>query len=108
MSERDLEMKAVPYQKADKATWPKGVRQITVGEFEALGIDASGNLYWHGKRVQTRAQVNLTPSQIVYAVIIAIATVAGACGAVAQGWAAYNEWACKVRWPAVCVTQPPK
>ena len=36
------------------------------------------------------------------AIIVAGFTVIGALGAVAQGWAAYNDWACKVKWIAVC------
>jgi hypothetical protein len=101
-SERALELEEVPLRKADKTKWPKGVRGIGIEEIDALGIDADGNLYWHGKRVETRTRVSLTWPQIIYAVIIAIATVVGACGAVAQGWAAYNDWACKVGWPAIC------
>jgi hypothetical protein len=29
-------------------------------------------------------------------------TVFGALGAAAQGGAAYNDWACKVNWRALC------
>jgi hypothetical protein len=100
-SERELELEQVPFRKADKSTWPRGVRSIGIDEADALGVDADGNLYWHGKRVETLTRVRLTWPQIVYAAIIAIATVAGACGAVTQGWAAYNDWACKVGWSAV-------
>jgi hypothetical protein len=107
-SERELELEQVPFRKADKSTWPKGVRSIGIDEADALGVDADGNLYWHGKRVETLTRVRLTWPQIVYAAIIAIATVAGACGAVTQGWAAYNDWACKVGWSAVaCPPEPP-
>jgi hypothetical protein len=94
---------------ADPAAWPKGVRpMISLDEVAGIGVDANGDLYWHGKRVETRTRVRLTWLQIIYAAIIAIATVGGACGAVAQGWAAYNDWACKVGWSAVaCPPEPP-
>jgi hypothetical protein len=39
--------------------------------------------------------------QFWLAVIVAVATAVAAIGAVAQGFAAYNEWACKVGWKAV-------
>lgn len=65
-------------------------------------MDGEGDLYWHGKRVETRTRLDLNRSQAAVAVVIAVATVIGACGAVVQGWAAYNDWACKVGWPGIC------
>src|SRR5262245_22571730 len=102
MSERERELREVPPRKTDRTAWPKGVRPIGIDEVDGIGVDANGDLYWHGKRVETRTRVKLTPLQMTYGVIIAVATMVGAGGALAQGWAAYNDWACKVGWPAVC------
>jgi hypothetical protein len=101
-SERERELEQTPFRRADKATWPKGVRPIGLEEVDAIGVDAKGNLYWHGKHVETRARLNLNWRQVVYAAIILIFTGITACGAAVQGWTAYNDWACKVGWPAIC------
>jgi hypothetical protein len=42
----------------------------------------------------------------VLAIIVAIATVFAAVGAVTQGFAAYNEWACKVGWKSMACSPP--
>jgi hypothetical protein len=101
-SERERELKEIPVRKADSAAWPKGVRAIAIAEVDAIGVDAKGDLYWHGKRVETRTRLDLNWRQIIYAGLILVFTGIGAGGAVVQGWAAYNDWACKVGWPAVC------
>ncbi|WP_027582646.1 hypothetical protein [Bradyrhizobium sp. Ai1a-2] len=106
MDDRDQELKEAPFRPADKSTWPKGIRTIAFGEIDALGVDAKGELYWHGKPVEIRRPLDLTWRQELVAVIVAVATVFAAIGAVAQGFAAYNEWACKVGWKAV-VCPPP-
>jgi hypothetical protein len=67
-------------------------------EAGALGVDAKGELYWQGKPVEIRRPLDLTWRQKFVAGMIALATVVAAIGAVAQGFAAYNEWACKVGW----------
>jgi hypothetical protein len=100
-SERERELEGAPLRKPDKATWPRGVRPISIEEVDGIGVDVNGDLYWHGKRVETRTRVDLNWRQITYGAIILIATIVAACGALAQGWAAYNEWACKVGWRAV-------
>ncbi len=48
------EPQAAPVRKADKSTWPPGVRAITSDELEAIGVDHRGDLYWHGRHVQVR------------------------------------------------------
>jgi hypothetical protein len=98
MDEREQELKDVPHRPADKSTWPKGIRSISMKEADALGTDAKGELYWHGKPVEIRRPLDLTWRQKLVAGIVAIATVVAAVGAAAQGFAAYNEWACKVGW----------
>jgi hypothetical protein len=106
--QRERELEEVPLRRADKTTWPTGVKAIAIDEADALGVDAAGNLYWpHGKQVETRARLALNWSQTFVAVVIAVATVIGAVAAVVQGWTAYNDWACKVRWSAVaCPPEP--
>lgn len=101
MGDRDQELKDVPHRPPDQSTWPKGIRPISIAETGALGVDAKGELHWHGKPVEIRRPLDLTWRQQALAVIVAVATVFAAIGAVAQGFAAYNEWACKVGWRAV-------
>lgn len=100
MSDREQELNEVPLRPADKSRWPEGIRSISWAETDALGVDAKGELYWHGKPVEIRRPLDLTWRQKLVAGIVAVATVFAAFGAVAQGSAAYNEWACKVGWKA--------
>jgi hypothetical protein len=105
MDDRAQELRDIPLRPANKSTWPEGVRTASTEEQDGLGVDAKGELYWHGKPVEIRRPLDLTWRQKLVAGIVAIATVFAALGAVAQGFAAYNEWACKVGWKAV--TCPP-
>ncbi|WP_156937092.1 hypothetical protein [Bradyrhizobium sp. WSM2254] len=91
----------MPHRPPDPTAWPKGIRSISIDEAGALGVDATGELYWHGKPVEIRRPLDLTVGQFWIAVIVAAATVVAALGAVAQRFAAYNEWSCKVGWKAV-------
>ena len=102
------EINEIPLQTTDTSTWPKGVRQIAMTETGGLGIDRDGRLYWNGKPVEiVGRQLDLTTTQIVVAIVVAVATVVGAAGTCFQGWAAYHDWACKVNWPAVaCPPRP--
>jgi hypothetical protein len=103
MGDRDQELKDVPHRPPDQSTWPKGIRSISIDEAGALGVDAKGELYWQGKPVEIRRPLDLTWRQSFVAGVVAIATVIAAVGAAAQGWTAYNDWACKVGWKsAVC------
>lgn len=101
MADREQELKDVPHRPPNLSTWPKGIRSISLEEAGALGVDAKGELYWQGKPVEIRRPLDLTVGQFWLAVIVAVATAFAAVGAVAQGFAAYNEWACKVGWRAV-------
>ncbi len=51
---RQAELDAIPPREARPDEWPKGVRTIGLDEMDALGVDASGTLYWHGKSVAIR------------------------------------------------------
>ena len=102
MNERKRELELAPLRKADPSTWPKGVRPISIDEVDGIGVDSRGDLYWQGKRVETRTRLDLNWRQIVYAGVLVVFAGLSAAGAIVQGWASYNEWACKVEWPAVC------
>ena len=104
---RDDELKEVPLWKANKATWPPGVRTVGLDEADCLGIDRRGNLYWDGKEVEVR-HFSLTRRQAFIAVVVAVSAVIGAVGAFAQGWVAYHDWACRVAWPAITCEFPPR
>jgi hypothetical protein len=106
-SERDAELEKARLRPANKSDWPPGVRTIALGEVDALGVDAKGELYWHGKPVEIRRPLDLSRTQLILAWVIAIATVVGAIGATAQGFAAYGDWACKVGWKFFICASPP-
>jgi hypothetical protein len=80
--ERQRELEEIPPTPIDKSKWPKGVRSLSLDE-DALGVDAKSNLYWHGKPVEVRRPLDLTPGQQIIAVIVALATVVQAIMAVA-------------------------
>lgn len=107
MADREQELGEVPLRQPDKSKWPKGVRAIAIAEVDALGVDAQGGLYWHGKPVEIRRPLVLTWWQSFVAIVVAVVTLFGGVGAAAQGWAAYNEWACKVGWTAAACPPPP-
>jgi hypothetical protein len=105
---REDELRDVPLWKANKELWPPAVREIAMEEQDCLGIDRHGNLYWDGKPVEVRhfwLSLLLTRWQQVGAVIIVVSALFGAIGAAAQGWVAYEDWACRAGWPAVGCAQ---
>jgi hypothetical protein len=71
---RQRELEEIPPKPVDETTWPKGVRSLSLDE-DALGVDAKGELYWHGKPVEIRRPLDLTPGQKTYAWIIGAAAV---------------------------------
>jgi hypothetical protein len=81
--ERQRELEETPPTPIDKTKWPKGVRSLSLDE-DALGVDAKGDLYWHGKPVEVRRPLDLTRGQQIIAVIVALATGVGALAAVVQ------------------------
>ena len=105
---REDEFREVPLWKANKEKWPPGVREIAVEEQDCLGIDRYGNLYWDGMGVEARhlwLSLLLTRWQQVGAVIVVISALIGAVGAAAQGWVAYEDWACRAGWPTMGCAQ---
>jgi hypothetical protein len=102
---REDELRRVPPTQIDEASWPRNVRQISLEETGGLGIDDTGRLYWNGKPVEIVSQrLDLTWAQFVIAVVVAAATVVAALATAVQAWTAYNDWACKTGWPAICDT----
>jgi hypothetical protein len=94
--EREDELRRVPHQTIDKTKWPRMVRPISTSEADGLGIDADGRLHWNGKPVEIISRrIDLTWGQFVVAIVVAVFTALGALGAMAQGWAAYHDWACR-------------
>ena len=76
---------------------------VSLEDLDHLGVkDDSGELCWRGRPVQIKRTISLSFWQKLGAVIVTGFTVIGALGAMAQGWAAYNDWGCKVKWVAVC------
>jgi hypothetical protein len=105
---REEELRDVPLWKGNKETWPAGVREIAMEEQDCLGIDRYGNLYWDGKPVEVRHSwltLWLTRWQQVAAVIVVGSVLVGGIGAAAQGWAAYEDLACRAGWPAIACAQ---
>lgn len=101
-AEREDELKRIPLQTIDKSRWPRNVRPISMKESDGLGIDNDGRLYWNGKPVEIIGRrVDLTRGQSIFAVVVAIFTIVGSIGAAAQGWAAYHDWACRNKQPAL-------
>ncbi len=93
--QREEELKQTPHRPPDPATWPNGVRSISIGEADALGVDANGELYWHGKPVEIRRPLVLSKAQAAFAILVSVFAILGAVGSMAQGWASYHEWSCK-------------
>lgn len=89
----------------DKSHWPKGVKTISIDRLDLLGFDDNNHLYWDGKKVEVARRLSLTKWQTVGAFVVGIFAVIGAIGSLAQGWAAYNDWACRVEWPAAVCTK---
>jgi hypothetical protein len=106
---REDELREVPLWRANKESWPAGVRTIGLDvEGDCLGIDRRGNLYWDGKPVEVRHSwltLWLTRWQQVGAVIVVGSVLVGGIGAAAQGWAAYEDLACRAGWPAIACAQ---
>jgi hypothetical protein len=106
---RTRDLRDIPVRAIDRSKWPKGIRPIAMGEADGLGIDRDGRLHWHGKPVEIVGQrLDLTRTQALFAIIVAVATILGMAATCVQGWVTYHDWACKVDWPAAvsCPKQP--
>lgn len=76
MLQSDLheQLAKVPLQEPDPATWPKHVRPISVDDMGAMGVDASGILYWHGKPIELVQRVQLRQVELWLLAVAAAGT----------------------------------
>lgn len=72
---RDEELKVAPMRLAKPGEWPPGVRSIAIDEMDAIGVDAAGNLYWHGKPVEIRHPLTLSFWQNALAIGVAVSAI---------------------------------
>ncbi|MBV9812951.1 MAG: hypothetical protein JO326_09365 [Acetobacteraceae bacterium] len=56
--------------------WPEGVEPISLEGLERLGINGRDELFWDGRRLITRRQIDFTGWQRVLAVLAALASIA--------------------------------
>jgi hypothetical protein len=101
---RQEALRRVPPLKGTKATWPKGVRGISIEEVDLLGVDNNGRLYWDGKPVEVSRR--LTRWQTFGAFVVGTFVVLGSIGSFVQGWSVYHDWACHVGWPSFVCSIP--
>ena len=97
---RQDELSDVPLWKANKQTWPRGVRPIGQGELDCLGIDRRGDLYWDGKPVEVR-HLRLTGWQRFWATLVSLFIIVGGLGSCTQGLVSYHAWACGTGSPTL-------
>lgn len=56
-----------------------------MNDLASLGINDANELFWNGRRVEIRRRLDLTRFQNALAVAVAMATILGAVGSLAQG-----------------------
>ena len=88
---------------------PYGLRSISRDEIELLQVDRSGRLFWDGKPLEVSRR--LTFWQTVGAFTVGTFIVIGGIGSFLQGWASYQDRACRMSWytfgvPCVPATAP--
>jgi hypothetical protein len=83
MTAREWEQKLrdVPLQRIDPRTWPDGIRPLTFDE-EGFGVDRNHVLYWNGKPVTMRRQLELRWYELILATSAALAVVVQATASV--------------------------
>lgn len=105
---RKRDLSDIPVRTIDRSKWPNGVRPVATAELDRLGIDRDGRLHWDGKPVEIIGRrLDLTRTQAVFAIVVAVATIFGMVAMSAQGLIAYHDWACKVGWRAVVTCPQP-
>ncbi|MBY0225114.1 MAG: hypothetical protein K2Q28_04850 [Hyphomicrobium sp.] len=81
--DQQARLKDIPPVTSDPRTWPKHVRPLSLDDW-GLGVDAKGSLYWQGKPVVVRRQLELRTYELALATIVTLATVVQAAIAAVQ------------------------
>jgi hypothetical protein len=97
---REEELNEAPPSRANRQGSPSGARPVGQHELDCLGIDQRGIRYWNGQPIQSWRFI-LTRGQKVWAVLVALAAVAGGLGSCAQGFLTYHDWACREGLPTL-------
>jgi hypothetical protein len=84
--------------KSDHSAWPEGVEPISWVNIDRLGVGQDNQLYWDGRRVETRSRLDLTFWQKVIAGVTGLAVIAGGLGGLSQGIDAGHNFGCKLHW----------
>jgi hypothetical protein len=106
--EREEQLRRIPLQTIDPSKWPGNIRPIAIAETGGLGIDADGRLHWNGRPVEiVGRRLDLTTTQTVVAIAVAIFTALAAAGTLVQAAVAYQDWACKNKQPSAMACPRP-
>ena len=100
--EREKSFEDVPFFVPDTAKWPDGVRPVGMEELDNLGINRSGVLHWNGNILTIERRLSLSFWQKCTQVIVTAMAALVSISTIVQGVAAYNSWACTVKWPGIC------
>jgi len=82
----------------DQSKWPQDIEPISWANIGRLGVSNAGQLYWDGRRVETRSRLDFTFWQKAIAAITALAVIAGGLGGLTQGVDAGHNFGCKLHW----------
>jgi hypothetical protein len=91
---RERELQRIPAVAVNHSEWPKHVRRVGMNETGALGIDAKGALYWHGKPIQIREH----KLQRLERFLVFVVALSAMIGVSLQVW----EWGCRLNWLPLC------
>lgn len=83
-------LKQIPPKDVNPTRWPEGIRQISINEAGALGVDVNGDLFWHGKQVEIKRPLVLSWWQKIGAFLVAASTVSMAITDLARFYQEHN------------------
>jgi hypothetical protein len=81
---------------------PGFVTPIGVEDLNRLGMDSENNLYWDGRRVETRQRLSLTWWQNLGAFLVSAGAILGGVGAAVTGAKDGSEMLCQRGHPWYC------
>jgi hypothetical protein len=70
---------------SQQAGWPKGVKQLVVGDLKRLGIDDDHQIYWDGRRIEIRKSIVLTGFQKIVATVVTVIGLLAGLSTIATG-----------------------